>query len=85
MYYIYFFLFHFILFVQLYLDVMGHYVLGLYAVFNLLCFGRWNSHYFILFYFILFIQLYPDVMGNYGLRLCGVFNLLSSIQINKSP
>ena len=50
--YIYFILFHFILFVQLYPDVMGHYVLGLYGVFNLLCFGRRNSHY--LFYFILF-------------------------------
>ena len=52
MYYMYFILFHFILFVQLHPDVVGHYVLVLWVVFNLLCFGRWNSHY--LFYFISF-------------------------------
>ena len=61
----YFISFHFILFIQLYPDVMGNYVMRLYGVLNFLCFGRWNSHYFILFHFILFIQLYPDVMGNY--------------------
>ena len=61
----YYILFHFILFIQLYPDVMGKYVMRLYGVLNLLCIGQWNSHYFI-FYFIsfFFIQLYPDVMSN---------------------
>ena len=35
--------FHFILFIQLYPDVVGNYVLRLFGVLNLLCFGRWNS------------------------------------------
>ena len=36
---------YFILFIQLYTDVMGKYVLRLCGVFNLLCCGRWNSQF----------------------------------------
>ena len=65
------------MFLQLYPDVMGNYVLRLYGVFNLQCFGRWNSHYFIIFHFIpFFLFNSPNVMGNYVLRLCVGFNLL---------
>ena len=39
----YYILFYFILFILLYPDVMGNYVLRSYDVINLLCFGRWNS------------------------------------------
>ena len=42
-----FHLFQFIMFIQLYPDVVGNYVIRLYDVINL--YGRWNSHYFILF------------------------------------
>ena len=40
---LYFISFHFILFIQLYPDVMGNYVLRSSGVLNLLCFGIWNS------------------------------------------
>ena len=36
---LYFISVHFIIFIQLYPDVMGNYVLRLYGLFNLLCFG----------------------------------------------
>ena len=45
---IYFILFYFILFVQLYQDVMDNYGFRLCSVFNLLCCGRWNSHFIYL-------------------------------------
>ena len=66
------------MFIQLYPDVMGNYVLRLYGVFDLPMFWlmEYPLFYYILFHIILFIQLYPDVIGNCVLRLYGGFNLL---------
>ena len=58
-YVILFNLFQFIMFIELYPDVVGNYVMRLYDVIKLY-YGRWDRHYFIfflifiIFYFILF-------------------------------